>query len=133
MEAFFSVHAAPTQPDDKKKVQQKETRQEQLAHIQEEPVAPSLSSSQANSAAPSEGGQPDDAEGGSAAAAASETAEPKAGPSSAAQKPESPVLSEDTQKFLAFAETHRTVLNQVRCFEYFGQALFLGHLFCPKG
>jgi hypothetical protein len=34
VEAFFLVHAAPTQPDDKKKVQQKETRVEQLAHIQ---------------------------------------------------------------------------------------------------
>ena len=36
VEAFFLVHAAPTQPDDKKKTQQKETRQEQLAHIQEQ-------------------------------------------------------------------------------------------------
>merc|ERR1719232_2381284 len=36
VEAFFLDHAAPTQPDDKKKTQQKETRQEQLAHIQEQ-------------------------------------------------------------------------------------------------
>ena len=30
VEAFFLVHAGPTQPEDKKKVQQKETRQEQV-------------------------------------------------------------------------------------------------------
>ena len=34
------VHAAPTHPDDKKKVQQKETRIEQLSHIQEQPLVP---------------------------------------------------------------------------------------------
>ena len=40
VEAFFLVHAAPTHPDDKKKVQQKETRIEQLSHIQEQPLVP---------------------------------------------------------------------------------------------
>jgi E3 ubiquitin-protein ligase HUWE1 len=79
------VHAAPTTPDDKKKVQQKETRIEQLAHIQEQPLVP-LSDA---------------------------TDEEKAG---APIPVVAPVveLPRDTQKFLSFAETHRTVLNQVK-------------------
>merc|ERR1719232_1635616 len=66
VEAFFLVHAAPTQPDDKKKTQQKETRQEQLAHIQEQqetiagisqPEAdPSVSGSSTNTVSNSESG-----------------------------------------------------------------------------
>ena len=35
VEAFFLVHTAATQPEEKKKVQLKESRTEQLAHIQE--------------------------------------------------------------------------------------------------
>ena len=34
VEAFFLVHAAVTTNQDKRKTNQKETRQEQLAHIQ---------------------------------------------------------------------------------------------------
>jgi len=83
VEAFFLVHAAPTQPDDKKKVQQKETRVEQLAHIQEQPMAPLSDAVDDEKSVPSP-----------AAAPAVE-------------------LPRDTQKFLSFAETHRTVLNQV--------------------
>merc|ERR1719225_132553 len=53
VEAFFLVHAAPTQPEDKKKVQQKETRQEQLAHIQEQtPSIQGTASSDTASEAP---------------------------------------------------------------------------------
>ena len=74
-------------------------------------MAPSLASSQAPSATPSEAGG--EAEGSAE--------QPKAGPSTAsssasggAQKAAEDSLNEDTQKFLAFAETHRTVLNQVK-------------------
>ncbi|XP_059079512.1 E3 ubiquitin-protein ligase HUWE1-like isoform X2 [Tigriopus californicus] len=78
VEAFFLVHAAATQPEDKKKAPQKETRQEQLAHIQEQLEPPKGD-------------------------------EPGAGPSSLCPSN----LSKDTEKFLEFAETHRTVLNQI--------------------
>ena len=96
VEAFFLVHAAPTQPEDKKKVQQKETRQEQLAHIQEQTL-PNIegSTGEPNS-------QNQDQESSS-----------KPSTSSAAASNTSTVLPVDTQKFLAFAETHRTVLNQI--------------------
>ena len=90
VEAFFLVHAAPTQPEDKKKVQQKETRQEQLAHIQEQTL-------------PSIGGEP------SSQNPTQESDSSKPSTSAAS----STVLPVDTQKFLAFAETHRTVLNQI--------------------
>lgn len=78
VEAFFLVHAAATQPEDKKKTPQKETKQEQLAHIQEQLEPPKAD-------------------------------EPGAGPSSLCPSN----LSKDTEKFLEFAETHRTVLNQI--------------------
>ena len=84
MEAFFLVHAAPTQPDDKKKVQQKETRVEQLSHIQEQPLGPLSDVT-------------DEERSGNPSTAAGTVVE----------------LPRDTQKFLSFAETHRTVLNQV--------------------
>ena len=110
VEAFFLVHAAPTQPEDaKRKIQQKETRQEQLAHIQEQ--------------TPSIGGTPVPAEGAESSgngnqpstSADSNEALPVAGSSSGGSGATSggSNLPEDTQKFLAFAETHRTVLNQI--------------------
>jgi len=73
VEAFFLVHAAVTTNTEKKKSNQKETRQEQLAHIQEE--------------------------------------KPREESGALASNPDT--ISSDTQKFLAFAETHRTVLNQI--------------------
>eukprot|EP00092_Neocalanus_flemingeri_P041280 GFUD01044951.1.p1 GENE.GFUD01044951.1~~GFUD01044951.1.p1 ORF type:complete len:4316 (+),score=1501.53 GFUD01044951.1:136-13083(+) len=77
VEAFFLVHAAVISSEEKKKPNQKETRKEQLAHIEE-----------------------------------------KEGQLESEQAPQTVVGSEeeilpDTQKFLAFAETHRTVLNQI--------------------
>jgi len=78
VEAFFLVHAAATTNTEKKKTNQKETRQEQLAHIQEAAQTQQFLD-QANMTA-------------------SQTAD---------------LLSQDTKKFLEFAETHRTVLNQI--------------------
>merc|ERR1712142_130415 len=77
VEAFFLVHAAVVSSEEKKKPNQKETRKEQLAHIEE-----------------------------------------KEGQLESEQAPQAVVGSEedispDTKKFLAFAETHRTVLNQI--------------------
>ncbi len=86
VEAFFLVHAAATQPEDKKKVLQKETRQEQLAHIQEQLEVP-----------PNLVVKPD----------------PATGPSSLAGSSGQQQMSKDTERFLSFAETHRTVLNQI--------------------
>merc|ERR1719336_1110607 len=40
VEAFFLVHAAVTTTEEKKKINQKETRKEQLAHIEETPGTP---------------------------------------------------------------------------------------------
>ena len=71
------VHAAVTTTEEKKKINQKETRKEQLAHIEEkEGVLDSDQSSQATAVVEDE-------------------------------------LTADTKKFLSFAETHRTVLNQI--------------------
>ena len=105
VEAFFLVHAAPTQPEDaKRKIQQKETRQEQLAHIQEQ--TPSIGGTPApEGAASGNGNQPSTSD--------SNEALPVAGSSSGAANSGGSNLPEDTQKFLAFAETHRTVLNQI--------------------
>ena len=89
VEAFFLVHAAATQPEDKKKVQQRETRQEQLAHIQEQ-LEPPLFDSQS-----------------------SQEQSTSAGPSSLSTQHSVTNISKDTEKFLVFAETHRTVLNQI--------------------
>jgi len=88
VEAFFLVHAAVTSSDEKKKSTQKETRQEQLAHIQE---VTSLVDIQVN------GAKPDLTRETSLLAAKRAEAE----------------LSPDTKQFLQFAETHRTVLNQI--------------------
>ena len=78
VEAFFLVHAAVTTTEEKKKINQKETRKEQLAHIEETPGTLGDSDQANQSLTPSES-----------------------------------ELTSDTQKFLAFAETHRTVLNQI--------------------
>jgi E3 ubiquitin-protein ligase HUWE1 len=115
VEAFFLVHAAPTQPEDKKKVQQKETRQEQLAHIQEQNTIIGTSE---NPSEPATGAHANAASGGAAASGQSNTASNAVAVSNAAaeageaRKAEAE-LSVETQKFLAFAETHRTVLNQI--------------------
>ena len=115
VEAFFLVHAAPTQPDDKKKTQQKETRQEQLAHIQEQqetiagisqPEAdPSVSGGSTNNVS--------NAESGNQTQSIATTAKQSTSTAVANNKHASASLSADTQKFLEFAETHRTVLNQI--------------------
>lgn len=90
VEAFFLVHAAPIQPDDKKKTQQKETRQEQLAHIQEiQEQIPGVSAGDK---------KPEEPQSAVAIEGSSKVQEE---------------LSHDTKKFLKFAETHRTVLNQI--------------------
>ena len=104
VEAFFLVHAAPTQPEDaKRKIQQKETRQEQLAHIQEQ--TPSIGGSASEAAGNGNESQPSTSDSNEALTAV-------AGSSSSSGATSSN-LPEDTQKFLAFAETHRTVLNQI--------------------
>lgn len=53
MEAFFLVYSALTQPEEKKKIHLKETRQEQLAHIQEQLEPPQLGQTDASNAQPS--------------------------------------------------------------------------------
>ena len=78
VEAFFLVHAAATTNEDKKKPSQKESRKEQLSHIDER-----------------EGSLDSDKK------AAEEASNAEAD------------MSADTKKFLSFAETHRTVLNQI--------------------
>ena len=116
VEAFFLVHAAPTQPEDKKKVQQKETRQEQLAHIQEQNTIigtsenPSEPATGAHATAAAAGGAAASGQPNAASnAVAVSNAAAEAGEAGKAEAE----LSVETQKFLAFAETHRTVLNQI--------------------
>ena len=115
VEAFFLVHAAPTQPEDKKKVQQKETRQEQLAHIQEQNTIIGTSE---NPSEPATGAHANPAAGAAAASGQSNAASNAVAVSNAAAEAgeagkADAELSVETQKFLAFAETHRTVLNQI--------------------
>ena len=74
------VHAAVTSSEEKKKPNQKETRKEQLSHIEEK-------------------------EGQLECEANKDT--------NAQDAPDDSTLSPDTKKFLEFAETHRTVLNQI--------------------
>ena len=118
VEAFFLVHAAPTQPDDKKKTQQKETRQEQLAHIQEqqETIAgmaqPEIDNSTVSVPA-SENTPNVNQSAGEPQPIASTSTDETPSSSSVAKAISSKPLSADTQKFLEFAETHRTVLNQI--------------------
>jgi len=80
VEAFFLVHAAVTSSEEKKKPNQKETRKEQLSHIEEKE--------------------------GQLECEANKDA-------NAQDAPDDSTLSPDTKKFLEFAETHRTVLNQI--------------------
>merc|ERR1711994_1016914 len=80
VEAFFLVHAAVTTTEEKKKINQKETRKEQLSHIEEKE--------------------------GQLECEANKDA-------NAQDAPDDSTLSPDTKKFLEFAETHRTVLNQI--------------------
>ena len=109
VEAFFLVHAAPTQPEDaKRKIQQKETRQEQLAHIQEQ--TPSLGGAPESNSQTSTSGSSGSAAESSPVASGSGTNASSSGGSGSASGTNIPM---DTQKFLAFAETHRTVLNQI--------------------
>ena len=116
VEAFFLVHAAPTQPEDKKKVQQKETRQEQLAHIQEQNTIigtsenPSEPATGAHATAAAAGGA---ATSGQPNAASNAVAVSNAAAEAGEAGKSEAELSVETQKFLAFAETHRTVLNQI--------------------
>ena len=74
------VHAAVTSSEEKKKPNQKETRKEQLSHIEEKE--------------------------GQLECEANKDA-------NAQDAPDDSTLSPDTKKFLEFAETHRTVLNQI--------------------
>lgn len=113
VEAFFLVHAASTQPDDKKKTQQKETRQEQLAHIQEqqESVA-GLSQSETGNTATSDLTNSNELTSESQPQPVATSTNPTSSSSVTPVVPSKP-LSADTQKFLQFAETHRTVLNQI--------------------
>ena len=114
VEAFFLVHAAPTQPEDKKKVQQKETRQEQLAHIQEQNTIIGTSE---NPSEPATGAHANAAAGAAASGQPNAASNAVAVSNAAAEAGEAgkadAELSVETQKFLAFAETHRTVLNQI--------------------
>ena len=95
-----------------------ETRQEQLAHIQEDPAVPPSLLATIQGPPPNE----EAGESGSAAAVGVESGgsddqkerAPQRTPSGSTQKAGAESqMSEDTKKFLAFAETHRTVLNQV--------------------
>jgi len=94
VEAFFLVHASSSDRDDKKPVM-RESREAQLAHLQQDlpPVSPVAGDSSRNNdgeLSESQGSSLVEASGGS-----------------------STVISPDTAKFLKFAETHRTVLNQI--------------------
>jgi E3 ubiquitin-protein ligase HUWE1 len=104
---FFLVHAAPTRPEDKKKVQQKETRQEQLAHIQEQ--TPSIQGTASSDTASEASGSSSMATAGSAVSNTASSAVTNTSVTASGSNE----LSVETQKFLAFAETHRTVLNQI--------------------
>merc|ERR1719481_2198328 len=95
VEAFFLVHAAVVTTEEKKKTNQKESRKEQLAHIEGEHEVGSLVTDA--------GAPPGQDEEGEAASA----------PATSAAPSDSDKLSSDTVKFLEFAETHRTVLNQI--------------------
>ena len=115
VEAFFLVHAAPTQPDDKKKTQQKETRQEQLAHIQEQQETIAGISQPEVDASGSDilSNSTPNTELGGQNQPTTTTAKPSPSTSTVSKQPPGSSLLADTQKFLEFAETHRTVLNQI--------------------
>ena len=95
-----------------------ETRQEQLAHIQEDPaVPPSLLATIQGPPPTEEAAAGESGSGGGAESGGSDDQKERASqraPSGSTQKAGAESqMSEDTKKFLAFAETHRTVLNQV--------------------
>ena len=98
-----------------------ETRQEQLAHIQEDPAVPPSLLATIQGPPPTEeaagAGESGAAAGGSVERGGSDDRKERASqrtPSGSTQKAGAESqMSEDTKKFLAFAETHRTVLNQV--------------------
>ena len=94
VEAFFLVHAAQTSKEEREKRSRRpETRESQLSHLQQEiggPGSPSMAAQASNDDSLNQ-----------------LTLSMSSAPSSD--------LPPDTQKFLSFAERHRTVLNQV-CF-----------------
>merc|ERR1712200_304270 len=92
VEAFFLVHAAQTSKEEReKRSRRQETRESQLSHLQQEIGGPG-SPSMANQ-------NPDDS--------LNQLSVSVSNPSAALDLPP------DTQKFLSFAERHRTVLNQI--------------------
>ena len=92
VEAFFLVHASQTSKEEREKRSRRpETRESQLSHLQQEiggPGSPSMANQTSN----------DDSINQLAVSMSSAPASD---------------LPPDTQKFLSFAERHRTVLNQV--------------------
>lgn len=92
VEAFFLVHAAQTSKEEREKRSRRpETRESQLSHLQQEiggPGSPSMAAQSSNDDSLNQ-----------------LTLSMSSAPSSD--------LPPDTQKFLSFAERHRTVLNQV--------------------
>lgn len=92
VEAFFLVHAAQTSKEEREKRSRRpETRESQLSHLQQEiggPGSPSMAAQASNDDSLNQ-----------------LTLSMSSAPSSD--------LPPDTQKFLSFAERHRTVLNQV--------------------
>ena len=98
VEAFFLVHAAQTSKEEReKRSRRQETRESQLSHLQQEIGGP---------------GSPSSA-GVSSAALAHDESHNQLSVSMAASSSSSADLPPDTQKFLSFAERHRTVLNQI--------------------
>lgn len=91
VEAFFLVHAAQTSKEEREKRSRRpETRESQLSHLQQEiggPGSPSMAVQTSNDDSLNQ-----------------LTLSMSSAPSD---------LPPDTQKFLSFAERHRTVLNQV--------------------
>jgi len=93
VEAFFLVHAAQTSKEERdKRSRRQETRESQLSHLQQEIGGPGSPSTVAQ-------GNVDDSYSQLSMAAAGSTSTAN--------------LPPDTQKFLSFAERHRTVLNQI--------------------
>ena len=97
-----------------------ETRQEQLAHIQEDPAVPPSLLATIQGPPPTEEAAGESGSGaaeGGVESGGSDDQKERASqrtPSGSTQKAGAESqMSEDTKKFLAFAETHRTVLNQV--------------------
>ncbi|GFY42597.1 e3 ubiquitin-protein ligase HUWE1 [Trichonephila inaurata madagascariensis] len=86
VEAFFLVHATP-EKDSKKKDRRRDAQESEISHLQDLPLVSPLSS--LNSYAEQ-----------TVTNSAAETGAPS-------------LMSTDTIKFLKFAETHRTVLNQI--------------------